>query len=348
MNPPSPIQLAGSSVNVRINAGGKVLDSSYQVISVDIWSDVNEAPRARLVIADGSPAEGGFSISDTADLIPGVALEISLGYSSTATAVFTGLIYQQGICVAQNRPSQLVLEAAGDRRPVAPPDTSAEPGLILAYGDSILDFRGEIDSNTMTSLARIRGEVRFRGSALATAGATVALAGLGDRYNGPVYVSGVHQQVSEGHWNTSIKIGLREPRTGSAGKPDEIITRGGLRIALDDDNHAIEISTPAKHSVRLDDKTGAVTVKDGNGNTITLASGGVTIDSTNTITLKAKGDIALNAQGMLSLNGAAGVNITGAAIHASASTSFTAQGGAEAKLSSGGVVTVQGALVKIN
>ncbi|MFM2085211.1 MAG: hypothetical protein RLZZ237_80, partial [Pseudomonadota bacterium] len=89
MSTPSPIQLAGSNVNMRINAGGKALDSSYQVISVDIWTDVNEAPRARLVIADGNPDEGRFPISDTADLIPGVALEISLGYGAAAASVFT-------------------------------------------------------------------------------------------------------------------------------------------------------------------------------------------------------------------------------------------------------------------
>lgn len=348
MSTPSPIQLAGSNVNMRINAGGKALDSSYQVISVDIWTDVNEAPRARLVIADGNPDEGRFPISDTADLIPGVALEISLGYGATAASVFTGLIYQQGICVAQNHPSQLVVEAAGDNRPAAPPDTSAEPVLILVYGDSILDFRGEIDSNTIASPARIRSEVRFRGSALAAAGAMVTLAGLGERYNGAAYISGLHHHVSEGQWNTSIKTGLREPHTGSAGKPNGIITPGGLRIALNDDDQAIEISTPGNHSVRLDDKTGTVTVKDSNGNTITLASGGVTIDSADAITLKAAGDIALNAQGTLSLNGAAGVKLTGPIINASASSSFTAQGVAEAKLSSSAMVTVQGAIVKIN
>jgi Rhs element Vgr protein len=127
-----------------------------------------------------------------------------------------------------------------------------------------------------------------------------------------------------------------------------IMTRSKLSIEFDDELPAMELSTPAKQSVRLDDKTGTVTVKDKNGNTITLAAGGITLDSAAKLTLHAKTDIAITAQGKVSLNGTAGVEISGLTIKANADTSFAAQGSAEAKLVSSGMVTVQGGLVKIN
>lgn len=599
MSAPSPTQLAGSYVAIKISANGQPLDSSYQVIAIDLWTGINKLPKARLVIADGSPNEATFPISETAALVPGAKLEISLGYDGEETAVFAGLIYQQGIEVVQNGFSRLIVDAADPAMvltlarknaifeqmsdsavmqqlieqaglsadvsattpvqasivqfycsdwdlllmraqmngmvvtttdasiKVAPPDTAGAPVLTLAYGDSILDFRGEMDATTqyaaaaiqsfawdpatqavsasgrasasvdtpgnidsetlakvfgvkqllqqtgatlatadltawssaellLSRLAKIRGEVRFQGCALAVPGAMVTLEGLGSRFNGPAYISGVHQQVALGLWTTTIEIGLspqwfaatapRIAAPGAAGQlpaaanlqtglvlkthadpdgefrvqvslpllqagalglwarlgsfyasngigaefypevgdevvvafmngdprfpiilgslyskknpppvpPDAtnnqkaIVTRSKLRVDFFEDAGAIEISTPKKQSVRIDDQAGTVVLKDCNGNTVTMAAGGITIDSASQITLTAKTDITLHAQGRLALTGSAGVSIAGATIDAKADTSFAAQGNAEAKLTSAGMVTVQGSLVKIN
>lgn len=599
MNAPSPTQLAGADVAVRISAGGQPLNSSYQLISLDIWTGVNKIPKARLVLADGSPNQATFPISETTALIPGAALEISLGYDDEASPVFAGLVYQQGIEVVQDGFSTLIVEAA-DRAmvmtlarknavfdnlsdaavmrqlieqaglqaqvsatspvqpsivqfyssdwdllllraqmngmvaitadasiTVAPPDTSSEPVLTLTYGMSILDFRAEMDASTqyaasamqsfawdpatqavtasghasssvaapgnidsetlarvfgvkqfvqqtaatlpeaelttwssaglmLSRLAKIRGMVRFQGSALAITGTMVMLAGLGDRYNGAAWVSGVHHQVAAGKWSTSTTIGLSPQwfaatapqiaapgasgqlpaaanlQTGLVVKTDAdpdgqyrvqvslpllqadgatlwarlgslyatngagtefypevgdevvvafmngdprfpvilgslysqknpppvvpdaannqkaIVTRGKLRIDFYEDAGAVEISTPGKQSVRLDDQAGTLTLKDSHGNSITMAAGGISIDSASAITLSAKTDISISAQGSLSLKGSAGVSIGGATVAAKADTSFSAQGGTDAKLASGGMVTVQGALVNIN
>ena len=304
-------------------------------------------------------------------------------------------------------------------------------------------------------LAKIRGEIRFQGNALAKPGCMVALEGLGDRFNGNAYVSGVHHHVSEGLWMTTTHIGL-SPQWFSAvapevaapgaagqlpavanlqtglvqkidGDPDgefrvqvtlpllqaatpvwarlgsfyasngigaefypeigdevviafmngdprfpvilgslyskknpppvppdaannqkSIVTRTKLRIDFFEDAPAVEIATPAKQSIRLDDDAGTVTIKDKNGNVVTLAAAGITLDSAAKITLNAKTDIAMTAQGKVSITGTAGVAIAGLTIKADADTSFAAQGSAEAKLTSAAMVTVQGCLVKIN
>jgi Rhs element Vgr protein len=597
---PSPTQLAGALVSVAISANGKALNSTYQVISIDIWTGVNKLPRARLVISDGSPNAATFPISETSALIPGALLTVALGYDGGQTQVFSGLVVQQGIEVSRAGPSRLIVDAADQATvmtlarknaifekttdskviekligqagltahvkatsetlpavvqfycsdwdlmlvraqlngmvvttsagavTVAPPDTGAKPVLTLTYGQSILDFRAEMDATTQytagaiqsyawdpatqalaasgqastnvtspgnlssdelakvfnvaryvqqtggtldpaeltawssaellkTRLAKIRGEVQFQGSALAVVGVMVTLAGLGDRFNGAAYVSGVHHRVAHGLWTTSATIGLSPQwfsatapqmvapgasgqlpaaanlQTGLVLKTDQdpdgefrvqvslpllqaasglglwarlgsfyasnsfgaefypevgdevvvafmngdprfpiilgavyskknpppvapdkensqktIVTRAGMRIDFFDKDQAIEISTKKKHSIRLDDKDGKLIIKDSNGNTVTLADGGITVDSVGKIALTAKGDISLAATGKLSLQGQGGVDIAGPTISVKASGSLVAEGSGNAKLSSGGLLTVQGSIVKIN
>lgn len=57
-------------------------------------------------------------------------------------------------------------------------------------------------------LARIQGRMSFQGSAKAKAGEQIELSGVGDRFNGNVYVSSVNHNVSEGNWITEVEFGL--------------------------------------------------------------------------------------------------------------------------------------------
>ena len=304
-------------------------------------------------------------------------------------------------------------------------------------------------------LAKICGECRFQGSALAKAGSMMTLAGLGSRFNGNAYVSAVHHRVVAGEWTTIATIGLSPNWSGDAvaaavapaasgqipaaanlqtgivqaidqdpggefrvqvslpllqagnnvwarlasfyasdnagaffypevgdevvvafmnGDPrfpvivgslyskrnpapippdatnarKSIVSRSGLRIDLFETGGAIEISTPAGQSVRLDDQAGTVTIKDANRNVVTMAGSGVTVDSAASITLSAKTDIDITAAGNLSLKGASGIAIAGLTIDANAQTSFSATGTADAKLTSSGMVVIEGGMVKIN
>lgn len=352
MTAPSPTQLANVPPTWAIKTNGSAIDSSIQVVSIDVWTGVNRLPRARLVITDGSAADETFPISETAALIPGATLTIALGYGSTQTQVFSGVIQRHGLEANVNSPSLLVVEAtdkamamtlarnnavfqkttdsalctklignvsgltpkvsstsvtheaivqyyatdwdlmvmraeasgmvvmvADATVTVAAPKTSTSPVLTLTWGQSILDFKGEIDAATQlnagaiksfawdpgtqkllqsstpsssvstpgnlssstlagvfgvasyyqqssgalldseltdwssaellkSQLAMLRGEVRFPGSALAVTGCMVTLAGLGARFNGNAWVSGVHHQLAEGWWRTTCELGL--------------------------------------------------------------------------------------------------------------------------------------------
>jgi Rhs element Vgr protein len=56
--------------------------------------------------------------------------------------------------------------------------------------------------------AKIRGTVRCQGTGAVKPGDLVALAGLGDRFNGNAFVSGVRHLLGEGDWETVLQLGL--------------------------------------------------------------------------------------------------------------------------------------------
>jgi len=60
------------------------------------------------------------------------------------------------------------------------------------------------------ALARIRGRMKFQGSALAKVGGVIELAGVGERFNGTVYVSGVEHEIANGQWSTRVVFGMSD------------------------------------------------------------------------------------------------------------------------------------------
>jgi Rhs element Vgr protein len=309
-----------------------------------------------------------------------------------------------------------------------------------------------------SKLSKIRGSVRFQGSARASTGKVIELAGVGKRFTGPVFVSAVHHRIHDGQWLTTAQFGLspkwfaaetrnieappaagqlpavsglqsgvvkkvaKDPggefrvlvslpllQAGSkgvwarvasfytaAGKggavffpeiddevvvaflnddprypvvlgglyskklpppypPNEgndkkaIVTRSQLEISFDDKDKILEIRTPGKHVVKLDDKTGALSIQDnGNKNQISLSKGGITIDSGSNLKLNAKGNITVTAGGNLTLTAKANANLEGLQVNAKAKGKLSAKSSGLAELSAGGILTVKGALVKIN
>lgn len=82
-----------------------------------------------------------------------------------------------------------------------PPVTATTQPELQAHADALL---------LKSALAKVRGEVRFQGSALAVPGCTVELAGMGQRFNGTAYVAGVTHTIAEGNWITEVALGLDE------------------------------------------------------------------------------------------------------------------------------------------
>jgi Rhs element Vgr protein len=57
-------------------------------------------------------------------------------------------------------------------------------------------------------LARIRGRAQFQGIASLEVGQLVTLQGVGDRFNGQVFVSAIRHEINNGNWLTDAEFGL--------------------------------------------------------------------------------------------------------------------------------------------
>jgi len=57
-------------------------------------------------------------------------------------------------------------------------------------------------------LSKVKGEVRYQGFPGVKPGDIISLNGVGDRFNGPVFVSSVHHDYSGGNWTTTAGLGV--------------------------------------------------------------------------------------------------------------------------------------------
>ncbi len=57
-------------------------------------------------------------------------------------------------------------------------------------------------------LSRFRGTLTFQGSTLAKVNSTIKLDGLGNRFNGNAFISGVIHSIEDGMWHTEVQLGL--------------------------------------------------------------------------------------------------------------------------------------------
>jgi Rhs element Vgr protein len=116
--------------------------------------------------------------------------------------------------------TQTVIKAGPGSVSVTEPGNISSAELAKVFGvDSFVQQSGAaIEKDALkgwssaellkSKLSKIRGHVRFQGSALAQVGKTIELAGLGKRFNGRAFISGIHHGITEGRWLTTAEFGL--------------------------------------------------------------------------------------------------------------------------------------------
>ncbi len=62
---------------------------------------------------------------------------------------------------------------------------------------------------TKHQLAKVRGRVNFKGTHEVKTGVMLELQGVGNRFTGKLFVSGVQHQISSGDWQTVAQVGLK-------------------------------------------------------------------------------------------------------------------------------------------
>lgn len=343
----SPIVEGNHLVTFTITSGGADIPDTYQILDIKTTQEVNKIAQAEITILDGNTATQDFEITSADTFAPGAEIEISLGYESTNTSVFKGIVTKQSIKVdsggsqllvtckdavvaatvgrknavfSASTDSDIIEQIAGNYSfsntvtastatheevvqfyatdwdfivsraevngmivytdsgtlTVDTPDVSSDPELSLQFGYDIIELDAQIDAvnqyssvegnswdmdnqavtnvtaseptvneqgnlsgstlgdvlsvtnvlNTsvpITSdsvqawadatllksrLSRFSGTIMFQGSALAKVNSLIQLQGLGDRFNGNAFISGVTHTIEDGQWHTEVKIGL--------------------------------------------------------------------------------------------------------------------------------------------
>ena len=83
--------------------------------------------------------------------------------------------------------------------------------LELKYGGTVADqsIQDWADAKTLfNQLSKVRGRVKFQGIPACKPNTTIKLEGVGDRFNGKVYISAVRHEITEGQWTIDAQLGI--------------------------------------------------------------------------------------------------------------------------------------------
>lgn len=103
-------------------------------------------------------------------------------------------------------------------------------------------------------MSRCRGRVRFRGYGEVKPGDLINIGGVGDRFTGKVFVSGLRHDITAGNWKTDVQFGLSnelftvQPEVHSAPAANMLPAIQGLQIGVVTD---LESDPDSQHRIRV-------------------------------------------------------------------------------------------------
>lgn len=100
----------GGVVTYSINAAGSAIPDTYQVYAIRIDQTINRISTATITLLDGNAAAESFAVSASATFVPGTEISIEVGYDSTNTVVFSGIVTKQSIQIANSTGPMLEVE----------------------------------------------------------------------------------------------------------------------------------------------------------------------------------------------------------------------------------------------
>ncbi len=128
--------------------------------------------------------------------------------SKAVTALSWGAADQEPVRAEASEPTT---PAAGNLSASALAGVLDDDGEELVHGGGVdrAQLKSWADARLMRMrMARLRGRARCQGFAGVQPGDIATLEGIGERFAGKLYVSGVRQNVSGGNWETDVQFGL--------------------------------------------------------------------------------------------------------------------------------------------
>lgn len=167
------------------------------------------------VMRPATSAAEALSVRFGASLIE-LDAEIDARWQSKAVNASSWNAADQKLLVAEA--SEGPAGSSGNLAPSALAAVAAGKALLLRHGGALpqAELQAWADARLQRErLAKVRGRARCQGLAALKPGDVMALNGVGQRFAGKLYVSGVRHSVSGGNWETDVQFGL-EPRQFAA------------------------------------------------------------------------------------------------------------------------------------
>lgn len=191
-------------VTFEINSEGKALDSTLQVVEIEVYHNVSGIAQARMIFLAGDNVP---QLVDSAALQTGKRIEVKLGYDQVNQSVFAGIIASQNLYVEpeQGAAFEVICEALTEIKTASSTDLQkSKPMDVLTYGDNILACNIQSDPQ---GDGQAEGAFKVFGNSILVAAGVVAIDGLGKAFQGNHFVSSVSHHVANGQWVTDINIG---------------------------------------------------------------------------------------------------------------------------------------------
>lgn len=149
---------------------------------------------------------------------------VQVGYGSTVLeldAEMDARYQSKGIKASSWNASDQAIINADAKEPATTGNGNLSPSYLAnALGSDTQEIRhgGKLDVAELQAwadarllkerLAKVRGRAKFQGFASVMPGNIIEIAGIGERFEGKMYVSGVRHSVSGGNWETDVQFGL--------------------------------------------------------------------------------------------------------------------------------------------
>ncbi|MCC2545350.1 type VI secretion system tip protein VgrG [Hymenobacter sp. BT175] len=209
-----------SGVSSTVDATTVTHDELVQFYSSD-WDFIVARAEANGLVVLNDQGKVTVTAPDTS---ANPVLELTYGTNLTSFAVEMDARSQYAAVKGQawSAKDQALVEAEGASPGVSTPGNVTPATLAAVMGAASVDLPATAATSQeslqawtkalrlKSELAKVRGTIRFQGSALAVPGSMVSMLGMGQRFNGNAYVSGVTHTLAEGDWTTEISLGLDE------------------------------------------------------------------------------------------------------------------------------------------
>ena len=100
-----------SLVSYKVTIAGTQVKEEYQISDIEVETNLNKLPIAKVCILDGSPYEQKMQVMDDNNWKPGDEIKIELGYHQKLTPVFEGIVSSVGYGSTSNEHGKTIIIA---------------------------------------------------------------------------------------------------------------------------------------------------------------------------------------------------------------------------------------------